>query len=794
MSRVNIPLNFDWKYSEVYTKDAMSKGFDDSEFLTVNIPHTNKEIPLNNFDEKLYQFVSAYRKHFDFNKDAYQGKRVLIHFEGVANYAEVYLNGEYLGDHKCGYTAFTFDITDTLVQGENVLSLMVDSTEREDIPPFGNVVDYLCYGGVYREVWLEIVEDVYISDAFIRTKNILLQNKYIDVDVTLNNPAEGTLVAELIDGEEVIKKQSCAFNGTVLNFKWRTPGVTLWSLENPKLYTLRLSFGDDVKEYRFGFRKCEFKKDGFYLNGMHIKIRGLNRHQAYPYVGYAMPASAQKADADFLKNELGVNLVRTSHYPNSVHFLDRCDEIGLLVFTEIPSWQFTGEGVWRENFLKNVNDMVIRDRNHPSVILWGVRVNEGPDCDELYTQSNAVAHSLDDTRQTGGVRNMPRSHLLEDVYTYNDFCHSGGSLALLPPFVVAGNAPYLVTEHNGHMYPTKSFDKEDVRVEQTLRHARVLNKAYGNDRYSGAIGWCMSDYNTHKDFGSGDKICYHGVSDMFRVPKTAGMLYASQQDEKPVLEITSSMDIGEHPGGMLGRVYALTNCDYVKVYKNDEYISTMTPKCSPFKNLPHPPIPLDDFIGDALTEKESINNFSASFLKPTLVAAARDGWSVSPKYYLSLAAGFVTSGKTINGMVDIFTKYIGNWGDSQVSYRFEGYIGDECVKTVTKTAINKLSLEVSADSTELEENDTYDVTRIVLKAVDQNGNRMPFANNGITVRTTGPIEVIGPKTFSLLGGDRAFWIKTTGKSGKGIVKISAESLGEYFIDVKVKKTESEATK
>ena len=213
----------------------------------------------------------------------------------------------------------------------------------------------------------------------------------------------------------------------------------------------------------------------------------------------------------------------------------------------------------------------------------------------------------------------------------------------------------------------------------------------------------------------------------------------------------------------------------------------MTPERSPFKNLPHPPIPLDDFIGEALTEKENINELSASFLKPTLVAAAKDGWSVSPKYFVTLAAGFLTSGKTINDMVDLFTKYIGNWGDSQISYRFEGYINDECVKTVTKTAITSLSLQVSADSTELVENETYDVTRIVLKAVDQNGNRMPFANNGITVRTTGPIEVIGPGTFSLLGGDRAFWIKTTGKSGKGIVKISAESMGEYFIDVKVKK-------
>lgn len=112
----------------------------------------------------------------------------------------------------------------------------------------------------------------------------------------------------------------------------------------------------------------------------------------------------------------------------------------------MPSWQFTGEGEWRENCLKNVADMVKRDRNHPCVILWGVRVNEGPDCDELYEKTNAIAHSLDDTRQTGGVRNFPQSHLLEDVYTYNDFIHSGGKIALNLP-LLGGRAKCALSRH-----------------------------------------------------------------------------------------------------------------------------------------------------------------------------------------------------------------------------------------------------------------------------------------------------------------------------------------------------------
>ncbi|MDD6021949.1 MAG: glycoside hydrolase family 2 TIM barrel-domain containing protein [Oscillospiraceae bacterium] len=785
MSRSNISLNFGWKFSEEYSDEKMQPGYDDSGLAEVNIPHTCKEIPYNDFDEKIYQFISAYRKKFDFHKE--KGKRALLHFEGVANYAEVWLNGERLGDHKCGYTRFSFDVTDKLKDGENLLAVKVDSTERKEIPPFGNVVDYLCYGGIYREVWLETVDEDYIADAFIRTKNVTLAKKCIDCDVTFNHKVSGELKIELLDGESVIAAEKCNVDGEQINFKWQRSDVLPWTIESPKLYFLRLSFGNDSKTYRFGFRECEFRKDGFYLNGMHIKLRGLNRHQAYPYVGYAMPASAQKADADFLKYQLGVNFVRTSHYPDSVHFIERCDEIGLLVFTEIPSWQHIGEGEWRENFLKNVEDMVLRDRNNPSVILWGVRVNEGPDCDELYKKSNEIAHRLDDTRPTGGVRAIPHSHLLEDVYTYNDFVHSGGKKALLNPAVVAGSAPYLVTEHNGHMYPTKSFDREMIRIEQALRHARVLNKAYSSDRYSGATGWCMSDYNTHKDFGSGDRICYHGVSDMFRVPKLAAAVYASQQDETPVLEISSTMDIGEYPGCVMGQIYAFTNCDCVKVYKNDKYVSTAYPDRKEFSHLPHPPVFISDFIGDSLIKEDKLPEFSASMLKPVMIAARRRGWSISPKYYPMTALGFITSGKTIKQTVDLFGKYLSNWGGAYDCYKFEGYINGECVKTVTRSFCTSVTLDIKADSRELIENDTYDVTRIVLRAVDQNGNQMPFASNAVTVRTTGPIEVIGPKTFSLIGGDRAFWIKTTGKSGKGIVKISAESLGEYFIDVSVKK-------
>lgn len=788
--RKTIDLNFGWKYSESCSDEMLLASYDDSAFETVDIPHANKEIPYNYFDESMFQFVSCYRKSFRLPEEAYlPNKKVFLCFEGAANFAEVFINGKFAGSHKDAYTPFKIDITSFINKKKNVIAVRLDSTERPEIPPFGNVVDYLVYGGIYREVSIEILDDIHIANIFVRTPEVLAPKKTLLADITLSQKTTGALTLSLCRDGKIVSEKICNVdNAKVMRIKWAVPGVELWTTEKPVLYTLKVKYADDETSVRFGFRTCSFTRKGFYLNGKHIKLRGLNRHQSYPYVGNAMPASAQIADAELLKYKLGCNFVRTSHYPDSVHFLNRCDEIGLLVFTEMPSWQFLGEGEWRQICLENIQDMIIRDRNHPCVVLWGVRVNEGNDCDEFYTETNALAHSLDDSRQTGGVRNFPRSHLLEDVYTYNDFSHSGGPIKLLPPTLVAGiRAPYLVTEYNGHMYPTKSFDREELRREVALRHARVQNKSYSSDRYCGATAWCMADYNTHKDFGSGDRICYHGVTDMFRVPKLSAAVYASQQDTTPVLEVSSAMDVGEHPGAIIGQIYIFTNCDYVKIYKNGVYKSTAHPNKNKFAHLPHPPILPEDYIGDSLEKDEGLNPTSAKFMKKAMVAAAKYGYIMPPHHYLELAAGVVTGAMPIPKVVDLVTKYFANWGDEQVEYRFDGYKDGRVVKSVTKTAVLTKHLTAFADSYELVEDKTYDVTRIELRCEDQNNNLLPFANNAIKVTVDGPAKIIGPDQFALIGGDRAFWIRTVGKSGDITVTIEAEGLNTQIIKLQAVK-------
>lgn len=791
-----VNLNFGWKYLADFKEEYLSRDYDDSAFEVVNIPHANKEIPYNNFDEEMYQFVSCYRKTIDIPKE-YKGKKLILSFEAVANYAEVYINGKLAFSHKGSYTEFNGDIADFVEYGKsNTIAVMVDSREREEIPPFGGVVDYLVYGGIYREVYLYVHDGVYAKNMLLTPVDVLTSPK-LQVELDFDSAVENMPVnVQVKDASGAIIAQSQAVaNGQKFKDVLDCKGVKLWDIDNPVLYSVEVQFGTEVVADKTGFRTCEFKKDGFYLNGKHLKIRGLNRHQSYPYVGYAMPASAQEADALYLKKELGVNLARTSHYPNSKHFLNKCDEIGLLVFTEIPGWQFVSKNAeWRELCLQHTREMIMQDYNHPSIILWGVRINESGDDHELYTKTNALAHSLDSTRQTGGVRCFPRSELLEDVYTYNDFIHSGGKIKLLPKFIVAGSVPYLITEHNGHMFPTKTFDHEKKRQEHAIRHARVLDKMYASKGTSGAIGWCMSDYNTHKDFGSGDKICYHGVSDMFRIDKLAANVYRMQSNAKPVLEISSNMEIGDVAGGQVGTVYMFTNCPTVKMYKNGILINTFDMRqqwkeCKEFKHLPTPPVPLDDVIGNQL-EKDEQYKFTkkdAGQLKKALLAVKKYGtFGGIFRHPLILIKNLIKYKLSIDSITMLFGKYVTSWGGKQVTYKFEG-LNDkgEVVVTTEKGAVFVASLQAKADCNTLVEDATYDVTRIAIRAVSQCGNVLPYDNSVVKITTTGPIEVIGDKDIALIGGQRGVWIKTTGQSGKATVTLSSTKLGTKTLEFEV---------
>lgn len=784
-TRETTPLNDGWLYLPSYQDGMERANADEAGFSPVRLPHANVELPFNYFNEKEFQFISCYRRHIRIAPRA--GRRVFLHFEGVMAAAKVFFNGAFLTEHLGGYTPFSCELTGLVTGGEDVLAVVVDSRERDDIPPFGYVIDYLTFGGIYREVWLEETNEVLIQNAHAGTAKTK-EGWRVELDLFLDNPGGGSGSAELeisLSGAEgAIRQHRKMIDLTgektqKITASFDAGDVRLWGLNAPNLYDLTITLqpeGRAADEYAFriGFREAKFTPEGFVLNGKNVKLRGLNRHQIYPYVGNAMPRRAQESDAELLKHDLGVNFVRTSHYPQSKHFLNRCDELGLLVFEELPGWQHIGGDAWKKNAVSALEEMIRRDWNHPAIVLWGVRINESPDDDPFYEETNARARELDPTRQTGGVRNFAGSRFLEDVYTYNDFVHDGRSVPLEQPGqITRARVPYLVTEHNGHMFPTKKFDNEEKRVEHALRHLRVLDVMYGSEQISGAVGWCMSDYNTHKDFGSGDLICYHGVTDMFRLPKSAAAAYRSQQDEDVVMEVASGMHQGERTKSLIDSVHIFTNCDSVRLYKDGAYIGTYLPDRASFPKLPHPPVVITDFIGGLLTQNEGLSGRDAERVKRLFAAVIRYGDRALPlRYKLIMGYIMLKYRYSYNDAADLFVRYVAIWGSESAEFLFEGYIGERLAATVRRGMAHETRLKVTPQTLTLIERDTYDVCRVAVEHIDQFGAVMPYSTETIRITVSGAGERIGPEMVPLTGGSAAFWVKST---GEGEIHISIES-------------------
>jgi beta-galactosidase len=730
--RYVLSMNRNWLFGGKNTAGADLPDFNDDAFQRVTIPHTNKAFPWHSFEEKDFQFVSIYRRHFRVPSEL-RGRRIFVDFAGVMTAAKVTINGHNLGEYRGGYTPFSFELTKDLNwTGDNLLAVQVDSTERPDIPPFGQNIDYLTFGGVYREVTLRAVPDTYFENIFAKAVNVLSENRSLEVQCLLGAPTRAeaksvTLRVELLDGEKVVAGGSqdihlTSEGGSHLLSLNKLDAIELWDLEKPKLYAVRARLYDGDKlidEYstRIGFREARFTPEGFQLNGRTVKLRGLNRHQTFPFVGGAMPPRVQRQDALILKKELKCNLVRTSHYPQSSHFLDCCDEVGLLVLEEIPGWQHIGDQAWQDLAVRNVGEMIRRDWNHPSIILWGVRINESLDNHDFYVRTNALAHELDSSRQTGGIRYLPDSELLEDVYTRNDF---GFPLA-------APNHPlYLNTEFNGHMYPTKRYDNVDRVMEHAWRHARVHDQLASNKQYSGGVGWCAFDYNTHFNFGSGDRICYHGVSDIFRIPKPAAFFYKSQCDpqEEIVLEPCFNWSQGDQSeGGGVRRATICSNCDHLKIYLDGQLRWEVDPDRETYRHLRYAPF-----------------------------------------------------------IVDLARVRLEEWGD----LRIDGFMDGKRVASKTLPGNDTdHDLRVEPDDAELDGNG-IDATRVVLKLVNSQGGWRPFSSGAVSLRIEGPGEIIGENPFALVGGVGAVWVRA--KAASGTIRFYAQHslLGTKTIQIRVK--------
>jgi len=740
---------------------------------SVRLPHTSGEVPLHYAAPEHYAKVCGYRKDLYLGEEL-RGKRLFLQFDGAGHIATVYCNGDELMTHRCGYTAFRVEITDHVRLGENNrIVLRVDATENPSVPPFGYVIDYLTYGGLYREAWLDVREQTYIEDVFVHTPRLTRAV----VLLTVSGEGAAKYRVTLLNREgEVCCVRERSTSAIFVNYR----SAKAWTLEDPYLYTCRAELLDaagrviDRQSVRFGFRTAEFYADGFYLNDEKVFLRGLNRHQSYPYMGYAAPASLQREDARILKEELCCTAVRTSHYPQSRHFIDACDELGLLVFTEIPGWQHIGDAAWKDQAVENVREMVTQYRNHPSVILWGVRINESQDDDELYARTNALAHELDPSRSTSGVRYLKQSRLLEDVYAYNDFSHDGLTPPVLPKDAVTPDTDkgFLISECNGHMYPTKPFDNWERRQEHALRHARVQSAAAASGEHAGCFGWCMFDYPTHKDFGSGDRVCYHGVMDAFRNPKLAAAVYAAQGEDRPVLEVGSSMDIGDYCAGRRGDIWAFTNADKISLYKDDRFVADFLPESG---GLAHESVHIDDTVGALLEQNEGFSPEQSEALRKCLRAIEQYGPDHLPAQEKArLAWCMVRWGMSVADGEALYGKYVGSWGGDVPRWRFDAVKNGKVIASVTKGGDPRpLRLEVRASADTLREGDSYDMAAVRVRVLDGNGNPAPYAQLPVTFSLEGPGQLVGPDTAAAEGGMCGTYVRTTGETGPLRLTVSA---------------------
>jgi beta-galactosidase len=741
-------FNQGWLFGGGYVAGSAGPRYDDSGFAQVTLPHTVTPLSWGDWDPASWEAIWIYRKHFDLSPP--RGSRVFVDFEGVLVNATVRLNGTKLGTHQGGYLPWSNELTGHLADDDNVLAVVVDSRWLQ-VPPDGTwrgpaAIDFLQPGGIYRDVALRIVPEVFLSDVFARPADVLSPARSVQVQATIDAatvPRGPVLVtAELWDKSRALASASARVTitapGTSLA-ALRITGigdVTLWSPGTPKLYTVRVTLAPAGRPphtvgVRIGFREAVFRTDGFHLNGERLQIFGLNRHQLFPYTGMAAAARLQRRDAEILRLDLNCNMVRCSHYPQSRHFLDASDELGLMVWQEPPGWGYVGDAAWQDLVVQNVADMVIRDRSRPSVIVWATRLNETANYPRLYAQTRELADRLDGSRQTtGAMSRYSTNGWAEDVFGFDDYQSRDHRRAELEPPLPG--VPYLVSEAVGTLDGSPTYrwtDPGAVLAEQSLLHAQVHDIAGSSAGYSGLLGWAGFDYASLNGAGRiWNGLKTPGVLDTFRVPKPGAAFYRSQVDPRVRVVILPvffwdfgprSPAAGPGPHAMIA-----TNCDRLEIYVGGRHLVTGIPDIGELSHLAHPPVFADLTV---------------------------DG----------------------SGLPEL---------------RIDGYLGGRLAASVrmsADTARDRLALTADHGSIRADGTDT---TRLTFRALDAYGNQRPYVAGDVSLSLTGPGMLIGdnPFPFGRYGGVGGAFIRSVpGQPGLASVTATHPYLGRAMVRITV---------
>ena len=346
---------------------------------------------------------------------------------------------------------------------------------------------------------------------------------------------------------------------------------------------------------------------------------------------------------------------------------------------------------------------------------------------------------LDPTRPTAGARGFHKSQLLEDVYAYNDYSYRGRG----PGCEARGNVTpdtrkgYLISEFGGQQFPAKAFDDEPHRLAQALRYAAVLNDSIAQQGVAGSFGWCLADYNT---------------SDI-------------------VLEVSSGMALGDLPGGIPVACWVFTNAESVRLYRDNDFVAEFAPdRRGRFAALPPPPIEIQDFVGSLLEKYEGLDRAAAPQVAAILNEMRRDAMELSP---LSRAR-MLSLRLSAQELLRMYYKYIGVLGSPTSVYRFEAVWHGRAVKTVIREPVQSVRLECTVHNPILTDGPTWDCAAVSLRAIDQNGNLLPYCSEAVQLSVEGPVEILGPSVVPLRGGMAGTYLATTGETGRAVLHCKME--------------------
>jgi beta-galactosidase len=752
------PFGTGWRFGPASAGSGQPE-FDDSGFAEVTLPHTVVPLSWRDWDPSEWERIWMYRKRFDAPPGA-EHRRVFLDFAAAMTRATVTLNGAEMADHLGGYLPFSVEVSSLLRARGNVLSVRLDSTFNLNVPPDrpapepATSVDYWQPGGIYRDVRLRVVPRAFLADVFAKPVSVLdpaarqvVVQATVDAASALAGPAH-VAVRLLGDGREIAAARvPAAIAGpgrvTVTATLSGLEDVRLWDIDDPALYTVAAELrvdGERVDEHRVrtGFREARFALDGFYLNGRRVKLFGADRHQFFPFAGGAMPARVQARDVEIMRRELNCNMVRCAHYPQAEAFYDACDELGLLAWEEAPGWGYLGDDAWKALAYRDIGEMIVRDRNHPSIIIWGVRLNETPNDTAFYTRTNELAHALDDSRPTAGAMAGLRltKDYQQDVFAEDDYSSVKGpdgvkEPVLQPPEAGVGR-PYMVSEAVGTLSGPAIYyrrtDPQAIQQGQATAHGRVHDIAASDDRYCGLLAWTAFDYPS----GRGNQyrgVKYTGVVDLFRIPKPGAAIYHAQADPRvrPVIAPAFYWDFGPMSAvNVLPAAMICANLDRLELFVGGEHFATVLPDTDGYPHLGYPP---------------SFADFRA---------------------------------------VD---------GSSRPELRIDGYLGTGKVASRSFSADPSGDvLALAADDAEID-GDGADATRLEFRAVDRYGAPRPYVGGQVGFAVEGPVVLVGdnPFDFAAAGGAGAVWLRSRpGARGTVTVRASHPDLGDAVARIRVR--------